>query len=137
MRQQIDLNFHSHHKQEYDDTILVWPEIHNNVFYINYEINIGMPARMQKVWKMSDQVKDFLVVDHPESEQKQIRETVRQAEEQKRNDYYIYGFNSWYHINKGQIMGQGKNGPLMDNRNKPLENQPDDAGAREWKLYLL
>ena len=96
-----------------------------------------MPARMQKVWKMSDQVKDFLVVDHPESEQRQIREAVQQAEDQKRNDYYIYGLNSWYHINKGQIMGQGKNGPLMDNRNKPLEKQPDDAGAREWKLYLL
>ncbi|KQC05265.1 MAG: hypothetical protein APR53_02385 [Methanoculleus sp. SDB] len=79
---------------------------------------------------------EYLVHDHPESEQRQIRGAVRQAEEQKRNDYYIYGFHSWYHINKGQIMGQGRNGPLTDNLSKPLEKQPDDAGAREWKLYL-
>jgi hypothetical protein len=97
---------------------------------------MGMPPRMHMPRKMSEDVKEFLVHDHPESEQKQIREAVRQAEEKGRNDYYIYGLNSWYHINSGQIMGQGKNGPLMDNLNKPLEKQPDDAGAREWKLYL-
>jgi hypothetical protein len=97
---------------------------------------MGMPSRMHMPRKMNEQVKELLVHDNPESEQKQIREAVRQAEEKGRGDYYIYGFNSWYHIKSGQIMGQGKNGPLMDNLSKPLENQPDDASAREWKLYV-
>ncbi|HDR73797.1 MAG TPA: hypothetical protein ENN85_07795 [Methanoculleus sp.] len=85
--------------------------------------------------KMSEQVMNFLLSDHPESEQKQIRNAVRSAEDTGKGDYYIYGFGSWYHINNGQIMGQGKNGPLLDNRSKKMERQPNDPNAQEWKLF--
>jgi exopolyphosphatase/pppGpp-phosphohydrolase len=94
-----------------------------------------MPPRMRVPKKMSEQVMNLLVADHEQSEQQQIRNAVRTAEEQGKTDYYLYGYNSWYHINNGQIMGQGKNGPLLDNRSKQLSNQPNDPGAQAWKVF--
>jgi len=94
-----------------------------------------MPPRMRVPRKMSDQVMNFLVADHEESEQSQIRNAVRTAEEQGKADYYIYGYGSWYHINNGQIVGQGKNGPLLDNRSKKLDKQPGDPAAQDWKVF--
>ena len=94
-----------------------------------------MPQRMRAPKKMSDQVMSFLISDHEESEQQQLRTAVHDAEGRGLADYYIYGYNSWYHINNGQIMGQGKGGPLLDNRSKKLAKQPADPAAQEWKVF--
>lgn len=84
---------------------------------------------------MSPQVLEFLLADHPEQEREQLKRAISEAEGKGYSDYYIYGYNSWYHIQRGQILGQGKNGPLADNRSKVLAKQPPDPGAREWRVF--
>jgi hypothetical protein len=109
--------------------------MHCAIFYNYTSIRPPMPQRMREPKKMSDQVMSFLLSDHEKSEQNQLRDAVHSAEDQGKADYYIYGFGSWYHINNGQIMGQGKDGPLLDNRSKKLAKQPADPAAQEWKLF--
>jgi hypothetical protein len=84
---------------------------------------------------MSPQVLKFLTADHTEQEREQLERAVSEAESKGYSDYYIYGYNSWYHIQRGQILGQGKNGPLVDSKGKVMATQPPDPAARDWRVY--